>query len=386
MDSTMYFDFAAATPVDPRVLEAMLPYFSQMFGNPSTIHRMGVEARDAIESARASVAKLVNAHADEIVFTSGATESVNLAILGAARAYKDHGRHIVSTTAEHKATLETLSKEGFDVTLVPVDEFGVVAVKDIIAAVRPDTILVSVISVNNEVGTINPIREIGKVIERYRRVMSESLPLLHVDIAQAVSYLYVDVEKEKIDLASFSAAKMGGPKGVGALYVRRDAAIKPLLSGGVQEHGLRPGTENVPGIVGFGKAAELAKEERENNFKHLSELRSAFIDGVTSKIDHVRVNGHAKEASPHIVNLSIKGIEAEELILRLDAEDIFVSAASACSNSSERSHVLRAMGYTEAEIKSSVRFSFGKESTRGAVMKTVDVLANIVAELRKKNV
>jgi cysteine desulfurase len=382
--SSLYFDYAAATPVDPRVLEAMLPYFSEKFGNPSTIHRMGVEARAAMEMARTSTAKLINAHPDEIFFTSGATESVNLAILGAARAYKEHGRHIVSTTAEHKATLETLTREGFDVTLVPVDKDGKVSVQEILAAIQADTVLVSIIYVNNEVGTMNPIREIGKVVERYRRVMGETLPLLHVDVAQAVPYLYVDVEKEKMDFASFSASKMGGPKGAGALYVRRSASIKPLLFGGAQEHGVRPGTENVPGVVGLGKSCELTREEREANYKHVSEMRDVFVDEVQKRIERVKINGGAKDFSPHIVNLCIKGVEAEELILRLDAENIFVSAASACNNAGARSHVLQAMGYTEDEIKSSVRFSFGKQTTTGAVVKAAEALARIVEELRKK--
>lgn len=381
--TSMYFDYAAATPVHPKVMAAMLPYFTEKFGNPSTIHSKGVEARTAVEAARGEVARLLNAHADEIVFTSGATEAVNLAILGVARAYREHGNHIISSAAEHKSTLETLKAEGFDVTLLPVDKEGRVSLHDVMAALRPDTILISVIFVNNEVGSVNPIFEIGRAILKYRKVLGESLPLYHVDIAQAIPYLYVDVEKYKIDLASFSGGKIGAPKGVGALYVRRGVEVDPLHFGGGQEKNLRPGTENVPGIVGLGMASTIARQKREVAHRKTSDWREAFISELSRLIPDAKVNGSPKEFAPHIINISIPGIDAEELILRLDARGVYVSAASACTNSDTRSHVLRAMGYTPEEIHSSIRFSLGREVKKTELMQAVQILSEIVQELRK---
>lgn len=377
-----YFDFAAASPVFPDVLAAMLPFFTEEYGNPSTIHKKGVFAREAVENARAHVALLLKAHPDEIIFTSGATESVNMAILGVARAYKDKGRHIISTNAEHKATLAALQSEGFEVTLVPVDSTGMVSVKDIGAALREDTILVSVLGVNNEVGTVNPLMEIGKLLDRYRRAMDEAFPLFHADVAQMVPYMQVDVDKLKLDLASFSGNKMGAPKGVGGLFVRRGTLLSPLLFGGSQEHGLRPGTENVPGIVGLGKASEIVRLRSEEVGKRLHEYRKYFAEEILRRIPHARVNGNEKEVAPHIVNVTLKHIDAEELILRLDAEGIYLSAASACTNRVSRSHVLKAMGFTEEEVKNSFRISLGGETTKEGIDHLLAVLEEKVAILR----
>jgi cysteine desulfurase len=303
--------------------------------------------------------------------------------LGAARAYRKHGKHVVTSTAEHKATLETLKLDGFDVSILPVDKTGAVSLKDVLGALRPDTILVSVIYANNEVGTMNPVMEIGRGIMKYRRVLGEVLPLFHVDIAQAVPYIFVDVEKYKIDLASFSAAKMFGPKGIGALYVRRGTAVDPLYFGGGQENAIRPGTENVPGIVGFGAAASIAKKKLDAEWKRLHDLRSFFIEELQRQVPDVRVNGNEKEASPHILNVNIKGIDVEEFILRLDAKEVYASAASACTNSGTRSHVLKAMGFTLEEIRSSVRFSFGRETTKAGIIRAIDIITDIVSKLRK---
>ena len=368
----MYFDHAAATPVRKEALKAMLPYFSKSFGNPSSIHKMGVEAKKAIEEARGHVAALVGARADGVVFTSGATESINLALFGALKAHKGTGKHVVASAVEHKATLEALKNEGFEVSLVPVDRSGLVKIEDVVAAIRPDTVVVSIMAVNNEVGTINPINEIGREILRLKKpkdgLPPPKTPLFHVDAAQAVGYLDLSVERDHLDLISFTAAKIGGPKGVGALVVGPNARIEPLLFGGNQESGRRAGTENVPGIVGFGVAAQLALAGRENESKKLARIRKAFIREVTRMIPGAVVNGDKKLAAPHIVNIQIPGKDSEEIVLRLDAKDIFISSASACTNPGARSHVLRAMGFDENEVKSSIRVSFGHGTRRKDVL------------------
>lgn len=368
----MYFDHAAATPVRKEALKAMLPFFSKSFGNPSSIHKMGVEAKKAIEEARKNVAALVAARPDGVVFTSGATESINLALFGALKAYKGVGRHVVASAVEHKATLEALKNEGFEVSIVPVDRSGLVKVEDVIAAIRPDTVVVSIMAVNNEVGTINPINEIGREILRLKKpkpgLPPPAAPLFHVDAAQAVSFLDLSVERDHLDLVSFTAAKIGGPKGIGALVVGPNCRIEPILFGGNQESGRRAGTENVPGIVGFGVAASLALAEREKESKKLARIRKAFIREVTRTIPGAIVNGNKKLVAPHIVNIQIPGKDSEEIVLRLDAKDIFISSASACTNPGARSHVLRAMGFDENEAKSSIRVSFGHGTKRKNVL------------------
>jgi cysteine desulfurase len=376
----MYFDHAAATPVRKEALKAMLPYFSKSFGNPSSIHKMGVEAKKGIEEARKSVAALVGARPDGVVFTSGATESINLALFGALKAHRGVGRHVVASAVEHKATLEALKNEGFEVSIVPVYRNGLVNVEDIITAIRPDTVIVSIMAVNNEVGTINPINEIGREILRLKKpkdgLPPPKTPLFHVDAAQAVGYLDLSVERDHLDLVSFTAAKIGGPKGIGALVVGPNARIEPVIFGGNPEHGLRAGTENVPGIVGFGVAAQLALAEREKESKKLARIRKAFIREVTRVIPSAVVNGDKKLVAPHIVNIQIPGKDSEEIVLRLDAKDIFISSASACTNPGARSHVLRAMGFSEDEVKSSIRVSFGHGTGRKDVLHLVQEILN----------
>jgi cysteine desulfurase len=374
----MYLDHAAATPVRKGALKAMLPYFSKSFGNPSSIHKMGVEAKKAIEEARKHVAALVSARPDGVIFTSGATESINLALFGALKAHRGTGKHVVASAVEHKATLEALKSEGFEVSIVPVDRNGLVKVEDVVAAIRPDTVVVSIMAVNNEVGTVNPIHDIGSAILRMKKpengLPPKKTPLFHVDAAQAVGYLDLSVERDHLDLVSFTAAKIGGPKGVGALVIGPNARIEPVIFGGNQEHGLRAGTENVPGIVGFGVAAQLALVEREHASKKLARIRKAFIRAITKQIPGVVVNGDKKLVAPHIVNIQIPGKDSEEIVLRLDAKDIFISSASACTNPGARSHVLRAMGFSEDEVKSSIRVSFGHGTKRKEVL-TLNTIA-----------
>jgi cysteine desulfurase len=377
----MYFDHAAATPVRKEALKAMLPFFRTSFGNPSSIHKMGVEAKKAVEAARVHVAALVGARADGVVFTSGATESINLALFGALKAHKGVGRHVVASAVEHKATLEALKNEGFEVSIVPVDRSGLVKVEDVISAIRPDTVVVSIMAVNNEVGTINPINEIGKEILRMKKpengLPPKKTPLFHVDAAQAVGFLELNVERDHLDLVSFTAAKIGGPKGVGALVVGPNARIEPVIFGGNQEHGLRAGTENVPGIVGFGVTAQLALAEREKESKKLARIRKAFIREVVRSIPGAVVNGDKKLVAPHIVNIQILGKDSEEIVLRLDAKDIFISSASACTNPGARSHVLRAMGFSEDEVKASIRVSFGHGTKRKDVLQLAHELISL---------
>jgi cysteine desulfurase len=376
----IYLDYAAATPLDPLVLKAMLPFLKDEFANPSSIHAAGVRSRQAIEKARSSVAKLVGARPSEIVFTSGATESINLAILGVARAHMGDGKHIVSVATEHKAALRTLELEGFEVTLVPVDARGQVDAQAVLSAVRPDTILVSVMLVNNEIGTIAPIADIGRGLLKHQA-------LLHTDAAQAAGIVSLDVEKLHVDLMTLSAAKMYGPKGVGALYARTGTKLRQIMAGGNQEWGLRPGTENVPGIVGFGAAADIALAELQVNSQHLFEVREAFVATLLTHCPVARLNGDPESLGPHIANVTFvvpptrpEGL-GEELVLRLDALGIACSTAAACKSSDFPSHVLRAIGLSEAGIKSTLRFSFGRPTTLAQARKAARLVAKTVAQL-----
>ncbi len=353
-----YLDSASATPVAAKVFQKMEPYFSLHFANPSSIHRLGLVAREAVNEARRQVARLIAARPDEIVFTSGATESVNLALVGAARALKGQGNHIVTVATEHAATLEVLKREGFTVTFVPVGPEGEIRAEQVLSRVRADTILVSVMYVNNELGVVAPLSEIGKGLARHRKDHRTLFPLFHSDATQAVGLRSVDVEKLHLDLMSFAASKMYGPKGVGALYVRRGVRLTSLIVGGNQEQSLRAGTENVSGIVGFGEAARLAWRHRARNAEHLGRVRSAFLKTLKKFVPNIRLNGEAPETVPSIINLSFPGLDGEELLLRLDARGVCASAASACKTSDHPSHVLRAIGRTEDEVKGSLRFSF----------------------------
>lgn len=367
-------DCHSTTPVDPRVLEAMLPYFTESYGNAaSKSHAFGWRAEEAVEEARAQVARLIGATAREIVWTSGATESDNLALKGVARFHAARGRHLVTTAIEHKAVLDSaaaLSREGFEVTVVPVGPDGVVDPEAIRAALRPDTILVSVMHANNEVGTIQPIEEVGR-ITRERGV------LFHTDAVQSLGRIPFDVEATQADLVSLSAHKMYGPKGVGALYVRRRPRVRLVaqIDGGGHERGYRSGTLNVPGIVGFGKAAELAREEMPAEAPRILALRERLRKAIQDGLERVTVNGSLSRRLPGNLNVSFAHVEGEALMIAM--KDVAVSSGSACTSASlEPSYVLRAMGVPDDQAHASLRFGLGRFNTE----EEVDHVARLVVE------
>ncbi|MDK2926198.1 MAG: cysteine desulfurase [Bacillota bacterium] len=375
----VYLDHAATTAVHPEVLEEMLPYLKGEFGNPSSIYSWGREAKAAVEKARARLAHLLGADPAEIVFTSGGTESDNFALRGVAAANRQKGNHIITTKIEHHAILHTaeqLEKEGFRVTYLPVDKDGLVRPEDLEEALTPDTILVSIMFANNEIGTIEPIAELA-------RIAKSKGVIFHTDAVQAVGNVPINVKELGVDLLSLSGHKIYGPKGVGALYIRRGTRIEPLILGGAQERKWRAGTENVPGIVGLGKAAELAEKELPQRMKHLAELRDLLIDGIMEKIDHVRLNGHRTQRLPGNANFCFEYVEGESLLLNLDLAGIAASSGSACTSGSlEPSHVLMALGIPPEVAHGSLRLTLGRENTREDVEYVLSVLPEIVAKLR----
>ena len=375
----IYLDYAATTPVHPDVLKAMLPYFTEKFGNPSTLYDYGQEAKTAVEEARASVAALVSAKPEEIVFTSGGTEGDNYALEGAAYANEKKGDHIITSSIEHHAVLETckfLEKRGFKVTYLPVDKYGLVDPDAVKKAITPKTILVSVMHANNEVGTIEPVAEIGKITR-------EAGVLFHIDAVQTTGHIPVDVNELGVDLLSMSAHKLYGPKGTGALYIRKGKTITPFMHGGEQERRRRAGTENVPGIAGLGKAAEMARTEMAPEAARLTVLRDRLIAGLSEKISDSRLNGHPVKRLPNNVNLTFDFIEGESMCLHLDMEGICASTGSACSSASlEASHVLLAMGLRHEQAHGSLRFTLGKWTKEEEIDKVISSLASIVSRLR----
>jgi len=372
----IYLDHAATTPTHPEVVEAMLPYLSDVFGNPSSIHSFGQEAKAVVEESRDKIAALVGARSEEIVFTSGGTEADNFAIKGIAYANEGKGNHIITTTIEHHAVMETcksLQKRGFEVTYLPVDSYGLVDPQDFKKAISDKTILISVMHANNEVGTIEPIAEIGKIVQ-------EKGIYFHTDAVQAVGHIPVKVDDLGVDLLAMSAHKLHGPKGVGALYIRKGTKLIPFMHGGEQE---RAGTENVPAIVGFGKAAEIAQGEIETEAKRLIHLRDKLIKGLVEQIEHIRLNGHPTKRLPNNVNVSIEFVEGESMLLNLDLEGIAASTGSACSSSSlEPSYVLLAMGLSHELAHGSLRFSLGRETTEDDIARVLEVLPRISTKLR----
>jgi cysteine desulfurase len=382
----IYLDHHATTPVDPSVVAAMLPYFGERFGNPSSKqHVFGQEAAQAVAQGRAQVAALVGAREDEIVFTSGATESDNLAVRGLARAFAARGRHLVTTAIEHPAVLEpmrTLEREGFEVTRVAVGPGGVVDAAAVAAAMRPDTILVSVMAANNEIGTIQPVAEIGAAC-RQRGVA------FHCDAVQALGRIPVDVAAWNVDLMSLSAHKMYGPKGIGALYVKRDRSprlrVQPQAEGGGQEHGVRSGTLNVPGIVGFGEAARLAARAlADGEPERLRSLRDRLLAGLRARVEGVELNGAAEPRLPGNLHVSISRVEAETLILSLGGA-IALSSGAACAEAGGKgSHVLRALGLGDERIYTALRFGLGRYNDTRDVDHVVDVLAEAVMRARAR--
>lgn len=375
-------DNAATTPTHPEVVEAMKPYFTEIYGNPSSIHSFARDGRRAIDEARDRVAALLNAEKpSEIIFTSGGTEADNLAIKGVAFAHREKGKHIITTSIEHHAVLHTceyLEKyHDFEITYLPVDKYGLVDPADVEEAIREDTILITVMMANNEIGTIQPVAEIG-------RIAREKGILFHTDAVQAVGSIPVDVQAMNIDLLSLSAHKFNGPKGVGALYKRRGVRLVPHMHGGAQERNLRSSTYNVPGIVGLGKAAELAAEHMEEKREHLERLRDKLIDGIMANIDAVILNGHPENRLPNNVNVCFRYIEGESLLLNLDLKGIAASSGSACTSGSlEPSHVLLATGLSHEVAHGSLRLTLGYQNTEEEVDYVLRELPPIVEKLRE---
>ena len=376
----IYLDYAATTPAHPEVVKAMLPYFTEGFGNPSAIHACGQEAKGAIEESRDKIARLIGVQNEEIVFTSGGTEADNFALKGVAYANESQGNHIITTPIEHHAVLEVghfLEKRGFQITCLPVDEYGLVDPDDVRRAITSQTILVSVMHANNEVGTIEPVAEIGKITR-------EAGVYFHTDAVQTAGHLPLNVDELGIDLLSMSAHKLYGPKGIGALYIRKGTKLVSFMHGGGQERKRRASTENVPGIVGFGRAAEIALQEMGEETERLTFLRDKLISGLLARIDHTRLNGHPSQRLPNNVNISISFVEGESMCLRLDLEGICASTGSACSTGSlEPSHVLLALGLPHEQAHGSLRFSLGKWTTGAEIDRVLDVLPRIVAKLRE---
>ena len=376
----VYLDNAATTKVRDEVVEAMLPYFTEYFGNPSSLHLFAREAGKGLDTARAQVAKALNAKPEEIIFTGGGSESDNMVLRGIPEAYKKKGKHVITSAVEHHAvlhTLEAMEKEGrVEVTYLPVDEYGMVTTEQVEKAIRPDTVLVSIMFANNEVGTIMPIEQIGETCKKYG-------VLFHTDAVQAVGHVPVDVEKMHIDLLSLSGHKFHGPKGVGALYVRKGVRIPALILGGAQERRKRAGTENVPGIVGMGKAIELATAELEDNAAKMKVLRDRLIFGIPARIPDVKLNGHPTERLPNNVNFSIRFIEGESILLMLDLNGIAASSGSACTSGSlDPSHVLLAMGLSHEVAHGSLRLTLSEFTTPEEIDYVLDTLPPIVEKLR----
>ncbi len=381
----VYLDNSATTPIDKEVVEAMLPFLTEKFGNASSIHFFGQEARSAVDRARHQVAEVINARPNEIVFTSGGTEANNLAIRGLVEANDKYGKHIITSEIEHSAVTEVcedLEKRGYEITYLPVYEDGIVRIEDVKNAVREDTILISVMTANNEIGTIQPIAEIGRFVRELKE--SGKKIWFHTDAVQAIGKIAVDVEEIGCDLLSISAHKIYAPKGVGALYVRRGVRLHKQNIGGHQERERRGGTENVPHIVAFGKACELAKQNLKESAETLQNLRDEFENSVGEKINELVFNGNRENRLPHISNISFRSIEGEGLLINLDMNGIAVSTGAACSSGSlEPSPIIRALGRNDELARGAIRFSFGKENTVEDVEYLLEVLPKAVENLRK---
>lgn len=375
----IYLDYAATTPTDPEVIKAMQPYFSEMFGNPSSIHTFGQEAKKGIEDARERLAKFLGAKPEEIIFTSGGTESNNFAVIGVAYALESKGNHIIATSVEHHAIIEPckfLEKRGFKITLIPVDKDGLVKPEEVKKAITDKTILISVMHANNEIGTIQPIAEIGAIAK-------ERGIYFHTDAVQTVGHIPVNVDTLRVDLLSLSAHKFYGPKGVGAIYLKKGTRIERFLHGGDQERNRRASTHNTPGIVGLGKAIELCQEKMDREAEFQIRMRDKLIKGLQEKIPHVYLNGHPTQRLPNNANISIEYIEGESMILNLDMEGIACSTGSACTSSSlEPSHVLLAIGRPAEIAHGSLRFTLGRYNKESDIDYLLEVLPRVVKKLR----
>ena len=377
----IYMDHTAGRPVDPRVIEVMLPYMKSLCGNPSSVHSFGQEARQALGEARTKVAESINAESKESIFlTSGATESNNMAIKGVAHRNQDHGRHIITSSVEHMSVLNPckfLMTKGFKVTFLPVDQYGFVDLTSLEEELTNETILVSIMYANGEIGTIQPIKEISQMVHRNNAY-------LHVDAAAANGQVPIDVNDEGIDLLTISSNDMYGSKGVGALYIKKGIRLEPLIHGGGQERGLRSGTENLPGIVGFGKAAEIAKEEMSTESERLKKLRDKLIKGLLDPISHSFLNGHPTKRLPNNAAVRYSFIEGESILLDLDMKGVAASSGSACTAKTlEPSHVLRAVGLKHEEAHGSLLFTLGRQNTEEEVDYVIRIMPEIVKRLRE---
>lgn len=379
MDKRIYFDHAATTPVDPRVLDKMLPYFTQKFGNPNSQHAFGRETVCAVDDARDEIAACIGAKPSEIYFTSGGTEADNWALRGAAHALANRGRHLIVSAVEHPAMIATakeLARKGFEVTFAEVDEYGAVDLEKLEKAIRPDTVFVGVMTANNEVGTIQPVKEIAALCKTKGIVF-------FTDAVQAAGAIPLNVKEIGADMLSFSAHKFYGPKGIGVLYIRSGLKIEKLVSGGHQERSMRGGTTNVPAVVGMAEALRIATQSLDENAAYVSAIRDRFIHRVLREIPYVKLNGHPEKRLPANANFSFRYIEGESLLFSLDLKNIAVSSGSACSSGSlEPSHVLLAMGLPEGLAHGSIRFSFGKDNTMEEADYAADALKEIVVKLR----
>ena len=379
----IYLDNSATTKLDKEVLKEMLPYLQENYGNPSSAYRIGRENKAIIEDARKQVAKVLNANTEEIYFTSGGSESDNMALKGVAFANQDKGRHIITSKIEHPAVLDTckeLERHGFEITYINVDKNGIVDLKQLETSIREDTILISIMFANNEIGTIEPIKNIGRIAKQYNI-------LFHTDSVQAIGNIKIDVKELGIDLLSLSAHKFYGPKGIGALYVRDGINFRKYLNGGHQERNKRAGTENVAGIVGLGKAITLAYNNFEDKNKYLYNLRTYLINEIKNNIPDIRINGDIEKRLPGNINISVKGVEADNILTELDKRGIFISTGSACTTGSiESSHVLKAIGLSDTEAHSSIRISLGKYNTKDELKHFSKELKEIIENLRKYSV
>lgn len=375
----VYLDYSATTPVKKEVLDEMLPYFSEKFGNPSSLYKIGFEAKEAVNLARNRVAHLIGAEDREIYFTSGGTEADNWAVIGTARAMKSKGNHIITSRIEHHALLHTcefLEKEGYEVTYLNVDSKGRVSLEELEKSITDKTILISIMFANNEVGTIQPVKEIAGIAKKHGIIF-------HTDAVQALGNVHINVKESGIDLMSMSAHKIYGPKGTGALYIRKGLVIPNMIHGGGQENKKRAGTENTPGMVGFGKAAELAEQNLKYHIKNITELRNYFLTELTNRVDDVTLNGDPENRLPGNLNLIFDYVEGEALLLSMDVKGIFASTGSACSSASfSPSHVLTAMGLPIERVYSSLRFTVGDFTTRDDIDYTVAIIEEIVKKLR----
>ncbi len=388
----VYLDHAATTYVADEVIKAMEPFLADSFGNPGGLYKIGREANGVLNDARKKIADILHAMSDNIIFTSGGTESDNLAIFGVARKHIKHGKHIITTKIEHHAVLHCMKKlesEGFEITYLEPDSQGFISPKKVREAIRPDTILISIMMANNEIGTVEPIADIGREILKYRKSNNTEYPFFHTDACQTAGVLELDVEKLHVDLLTFNGSKIYGPKGIGLLYKRRGVNIEPIIYGGHQEFGLRAGTENIPGIVGLAKALELAQEKRQDENMRLVDLRNYFWQEIQTKIKKVELNGpdllsNEYTRLPNNLNVTFLDIEGEALLLYLDAKGIYCSTGSACTSLSlDPSHVLAACGKPHETIHGSLRFSLGKRTTKADIDYVMEYLPGIVEKLRE---